>query len=714
MKQLYLVRIVVLFLMLSSSIRLSSQNVEYFTFEENVDFSQTNLIVETKAKARRTSSKRGGNIIIQYTGDDMPDSLKQAVLIAKDVWSGYMNIGDSLTLGICYNDTTGFDISTEMGYRQLCPEGVNYPISICRNLQLDGLDEFLVDATIHVNSNTPWSVGLSYGDEPNKLLFAMLQHIGRSLGYGSSVKKKGSRISFGLTNAISVFDSLIFSDDGRYMKDIPVKSTASQVAQLKNFVQQENGYLYALKESEEYKIYAPSVFDVQKSLKHSCDSNSVMYHGNRINGNLSIDNATIELLSTIGWDFGKTTPIEIVGEGIDSTGIASGLQSHRFYVESHGRTLTNHEWLYMLPLQDGGYDTIMVSFAEDIVTPVVSANDRYSRTVDGDICALIMYSGICDNTKLTASYSLTLEFSPFIKQCLVTLAPNSIDDTYYDATVEVFYDGGNYLHGYVEEEYGYTANTVFSTTPYYTRMVFEGIDSWGYAWINIIARNEYGSDTYTIEIAPGAEYAINQNRTSSRNGIESTGGILHRNDTLTFISDGKKEGSWSAYVLLHSDSEENEYVKFLEEENSSFFNVYADPDAANWRKAVRTEDFNSGNAYYVGMVVFQTESESDTVKIVLDLVPTRPTIKEIAFTYDYFDYEWGYYENPLYNIKINSVGWHSMYAYETLPYDGFSEKFLLSYICDMDTLGNDTYSVDLYNTWEQKIFWITCKTVCQA
>lgn len=706
MKQGHIMRFWAFLLVLIFQNNICSQEVELVTFDEYVDYSQTNLFVEAKAKAKRVLSKRGGSVVIQHLGEEMPDSLKQAVEVAKDVWSSYMNIGDSLILNVYYNDTTGFDISTEMGYKQLYSGGANYPISICRNLNVDGLDEYPVDASIRINSNTPWCVGLSNSDEPNKLLFAMLQHIGRSLGYGSSVKKKGSRISFGLTNAISVFDSLIFSDDGRYMKDIPVKSTSAQVTQLTNFVEQSNGYLYALEESDKYKIYAPSTFDNQKSLKYSCDSTSVMFYGNRSNNSLNIDDVTIKLLSEIGWDLGKITPIEIVGEDIDSTGIASGLQSHRFYFESNGRTLTNHEWIYMLPLHDGGYDTIMVSSAENLIIPAVNDASRYDRTVDGDVRALIMYSGLSNNTRLTASYSLTLEFSPLIKQCIVTLTPNAIDDTYYDATVEVFYDGGNYLHGYVEEEYGYTANTVFSTTPYYTRMIFKGIDSWGYAWINIVARNDCGSNTYTIEIPPGAEYAIKRNRKFSGNDIKPICRVLQRNDTLTFMSNGKKQGTWSAYVLLHTDTGEEVYTKFLEENNSSTFEVYANHNTVNWKKSVRIEDMTNGHTYFKGIVVFRDETECDTVNIKFDLVPTRPVIEKVTFTYDYFDYEWGYYENAIYNINISSEGWQTMYSYETPPYEGFNEKFLHSYICEMDTLDNDMYAVEQYHTWEQRIFFV--------
>ena len=171
---------------------ICAQEVELVTFDEDVDYSQTNLFIEAKAKAKRILSKRGGSVVIQHLGEEMPDSLKQAVEVAKDVWSSYMNIGDSLILNVYYNDTTGFDISTEMGYKQLYSGGANYPISICRNLNVDGLDEYPVDASIRINSNTPWCVGLSNSDEPNKFVFAMLQDRGRSLGDGSRGKKEGS------------------------------------------------------------------------------------------------------------------------------------------------------------------------------------------------------------------------------------------------------------------------------------------------------------------------------------------------------------------------------------------------------------------------------------------------------------------------------------------------------------------------------------------
>lgn len=74
--------------------------------------------------------------------------------------------------------------------------------------------------------------------------------------------------------------------------------------------------------------------------------------------------------------------------------------------------------------------------------------------------------------------------------------------------VEVHYEGGNYLHSTIEEEHSSIVNTVFSDTPYYTRLTFTDVDLYGNAQVTLTARNDYGSDTAVLEI-PSITSSIN-------------------------------------------------------------------------------------------------------------------------------------------------------------------------------------------------------------
>lgn len=62
------------------------------------------------------------------------------------------------------------------------------------------------------------------------------------------------------------------------------------------------------------------------------------------------------------------------------------------------------------------------------------------------------------------------------------------------------YAGSRYVNVDVEQEHMPYVLTDFSDSPHYSMFKFTGIDSWGYARINISVENDYGTDTAVIEI----------------------------------------------------------------------------------------------------------------------------------------------------------------------------------------------------------------------
>lgn len=72
--------------------------------------------------------------------------------------------------------------------------------------------------------------------------------------------------------------------------------------QLSEFVTSDNVFFDT--PSKKYQIYAPKKYDSEKSLFYFRDENSIMSHSlGKGNVALDIDDAVVDILRTIGWDF---------------------------------------------------------------------------------------------------------------------------------------------------------------------------------------------------------------------------------------------------------------------------------------------------------------------------------------------------------------------------------------------------------------------------
>lgn len=478
-----------------------SQETITMSFEETYETDISSYMPSAIAKELRTSSKNGGHIEVEYLDNNLPDSLKMAVKVATGIWEDYLGIGDSLTIEIKYIESVNGDIATNVHYTKDLTSGLYYPLSLWCKLNPQVFRKPI--AELLINSNSDWCVGIgSVVSENKKNLFrAILQNIAKCLGYGSSVitNPRGD-IKF-TASGPSVFDNMIFSEGGQRMANL----TNSMRQEFKQFAQQSNGYLYVAEKTPSYKLYAPQTFDKYKSLKYSCDSTSIMYYGEQYAKDLVIDATTLNILFRLGWKLKNENQLEIICDSIDSTGVTSAYKSYNFHVAYTGFQFENPEWKFMLPLKIGGYETVLVSSDSEFVIPALTDAAKYEHTIEGDIRGLITCKGVLDGIEVSANYNITFELRPSILRLnVVNVTPCEYDETFYDAEVEVFYEGAYYCHAYVEEEYSPSTETYFSNSPFYTRFMMRDIDSWGNAMINVIVRNAYGSDTKTIEI-PAAE-----------------------------------------------------------------------------------------------------------------------------------------------------------------------------------------------------------------
>ena len=188
--------------------------------------------------------------------------------------------------------------------------------------------------------------------------------------------------------------------------------------------------------------------------------------------------------------------------------------------------------------------------------------------------------------------------------------------------------------------------------------------------------------------------------------VSPTETIIYDNHTILLSSRSKKTGDWSAQVLLHSENESGYvWVEYLTGKDTCYFEVYAEPSSVNWRKAVVTSDEVSGHRYFHGMITFKSNEVEDTIYVKYDLVPTKPVVKEVKFTYEDFDYEWGEFKNPLYTFTIRSEKANSLFFSESFPTEIFEEDvFLATTEIIPQSIGNSTYECSLLFEWNQKVF----------
>lgn len=510
-----------------------TQEVATLVYDDVCNYGGTRIVPSEDAKSLRVSSQRAGVVMADDTYcAGMPDTLKLALKIAADVWSGYLATGDSLKLQVYYDDIQGADIRTEVYYSTMpgsVPD-VYYPLALCRKLN-GGLleDSPRYDAVIHINKNAEWCVGIGDGmsGATKNLSYGLLRAMGSALGFGSSVQyDNGGRLTLGFGDGVSVFDKLVFAEDGRRLESF----IGASEQELEDFIQQDKGYLYATEKAYIYRLYAPKQFDVHKSLKYLLDQESLMCYMDEGVMDLVVDGITLELLDAIGWGAYDGNDIKIVGRGIDDTGITSAYQSHTFYVESEDMPVTNYHWEYKLPLVSGGYETVATSQNAEFVIPAIADGDedKYEHTTGGDIRGLISFEGTDNGKQVTSTYNLTLGVKPrILRTSIVSIAPNPRNELYYDVTVDVCYEGSHYLHASLEEEFGSFAFALFSETPYYSRLTFTDIDLSGLAWVNFVVRNDYGNDTAVLEIpSMPTSIIVNDICSSTEISVFTPSGIL--------------------------------------------------------------------------------------------------------------------------------------------------------------------------------------------
>lgn len=464
------------------------------------DFSKTKLEVSNKAKHKRASKRSGGGrILINYViADSVPNEYYASIDVAKSIWEDYLPYGDTILIDVSFVDNLSNDMSINKLYQLENKSNTYYPAALRKKLS----DEFMstYDAKIYINKNTNWTFGI--GEEnaytPKNLTLAFMQCICRSLGFGSSVKASKRGVEFKAKN-YTIFDKYIKNDKGNYLIDFISNRTG-----LQQFSTGELGDVYFSSNDVIARLYAPAAFNGDASLKYTTKENSLMdVDIESKTQDLVIDDLTLNILNETGWNFiAPDKLLSIISDDIDSTGVASAYKSHCFHITPNADEFDKMTWKLLLPLYGGSFATICSSHSPTFTIEAISNPNLYEHTIEGDIRGIITFEGLSNGTPVSLSRPITLELKPRILSAdVIATYPNNDNAYYFDAVVEIKYEGSHYLHAFVEEEHSDFLTSYYSSTPYYTKLVLTNIASWGDAWFDITVRNEYGYDNYVLDLS---------------------------------------------------------------------------------------------------------------------------------------------------------------------------------------------------------------------
>lgn len=498
MRKVFLFILIILFPFCEALSQTTFEISEDFTF----DFSKTKLEVSDAAKRIRASKRSGGGEIILKYMDETPvsDELITSLNVATDIWRDYIPYGKTLKLNVYFDDTLESDIKLSVLYQINPNNGLIYPAPLLRAiLPDDNTNDY--DAKIYINTTKDWSFGI--GEEnaykSKNLTLAFAQCICKCLGFGTSLNENNK-----INGSLSIFDNYLHAGEHK-LADYVSDSNA-----LKQFATGNLGDVYFSSSDINVKLYTPETFDNNYSMRYIEDEKSFMgYNRNNKTQDLFIDDLTLNILNELGWNFLQKEKYAIVSDDIDSTGITSAYIPHEFYITPNTVNFTNIKWELNLTLADGSSTTFCSSNDKIFSIPEMSNPDLYAHTIEGDIRGIITFEGVTNGEIVSLTYPIIFELKPRIISAKVISTNVNNDPYYFDAVVEIRYEGSHYINAYVEEEYSPYLVSYYSSTPYCSKIHLTNIALWGGAWFDITVRNEYGSDNYVLDLSENVGTGIN-------------------------------------------------------------------------------------------------------------------------------------------------------------------------------------------------------------
>lgn len=476
-------------------------------------------------KANRVSSIKG-NIVLLYD-EELPDSVKLALGVAKDMWESKLPTKLPVFIQILFEpEDTDVAMISDVMYSEStlgCPSALLSQLSGEPQGSIDSPDGLII-----FNSNIDWNCNFTtnIAQEYNITTMA-LRGIARCLGFGSSIYDAGSDDFHYYFEWPAYFDKLLHNQSF-WMSELPQGSS-----QMKNFVKSNEVVLDT--PSSSYKVYSPETYIPYMSLCYLDNNNSIMsYSLGQGNVSLEIDDSTIDILRTLGWDL-PFSGFKIVCDNVSENGIGSSYDDHTFSLNRGNNNVSGYNWKFSLKNKSGTYDLISTGTSEYFTISKISSSQDFYVNLNGDLEGRIE----CDYTTNGASYSaVPFSISLELKPVILSIDNISINRHQYDFSLNfnVEYVGADNVSVEVEEEYNTTLRSYRFDEPFLAHIKTGNITSLFYSWVTIVVTNKYGSAYETLEYAPS--YGMNSHSISPATVVNSNIPLIANTWIKLFKIDG--------------------------------------------------------------------------------------------------------------------------------------------------------------------------------
>lgn len=479
--------ILIVIILLSQSIKLYAQELEY-GFVEYVDSinSYSNLKMAKQVKREYNSNRGNKNGVLysrlgmfEVTYEDnyfMTDGVKHCLKMALDTWEDKLTINNPIKFHVCISEELPEDIAikTIVGYTKKTRFN-----SIPDNLGRQENTNISLHDTITINASLDWNASWPYDDTYTgniNMTVGFLRHITHILGFGTSLVQRKNYIGFSVIRSPSPFDKLLYNGV-EYLSD------------LKNANQQQLQEFFKLplrlhSESFDYKLYdSDSFFDHKSGNYFSLGFDNIMeYPWNNQEKLLDINKETINVIKAIGWETSSHIA-KINSANTDILGYGSFYNEQTFTLQKDGITMSPQSWTCkMLNPQNKQYETISTNIGEKFtITPIL--NDLYL-----DEYSCLNYRIECSLDGRIYTFPLYLDTHPFIEDIEITNIEKT-DNRHYRYLLHIKQKGAKGGTILVTDDAGTSLEYSFTGNP----ILVESLVSGYISYIDVTLYNDYGS-----------------------------------------------------------------------------------------------------------------------------------------------------------------------------------------------------------------------------
>lgn len=499
------------------------------TFIEKVRPGQSQTTVPDMPNKSNRVSATSGNVNI-HKGENLSDSIYIAAKAAGEAWQAILCNKIPVWITISMEPlSSDVVVQNDVYYAEdeSGPEAVSGPTALLlqKGIMEPGNAQ-APDAHIILNSNLKWNCSFAPNTSEGYNVYTMiLRQLAIAFGFGASIQQ-----------SIDGYDDAPYYTAGYYFSDFDHRVHNSQgvylhtldtyLPEMEEFVTSDD--IFADGSEQQYALYAPSVFEPGSSLLHLKDDGYLMSHsigeGNKF---FTIDNATIDLLNTIGWGL-TTTPAlyKIICQDIGGDGIGSSYSAHTFTLEDGAGDISDQSWSFSLRNKDGQYVEIKNATGDSFEIPALKSTENYYVNLNGDLEGRIECTYKKDNAFHQATpFALSLELKPAIIS--IDDVRQVFDDPYgFKLLFNVRYTGADKISVEVEEDYNPAVRDYTFQEPFLAHAVTGYITALDYSWVTVIVQNKYGSASQTMEFEP-ADFSAS---------LDQNAGILLPDSELRTVS----------------------------------------------------------------------------------------------------------------------------------------------------------------------------------